>query len=117
MRRVFIVVMTMVAVMALAGPALAAPKGQGLESFTGMCDGQEVQAVASSGASFWVEGEHYVLTSFTGTFIPVEGPTETFTKTYGNRAGLTGAEIHCIVEFEEPGAGTFIADVTGVAVR
>ena len=99
-----------------AAPAAAAPPGQGLESFPLTCDGTTVTATVSSGASFWIGDQHYVLTSFTGTFTPEGGRPETFTRTFAQKTGLAGSEITCSATFVEPGVGTFAITATGVAV-
>ncbi len=80
-----------------------------------MCGGTEVTVTVSSGASFWINGQHYLLTSFTGTFTPTGGPPETETKTYGKRKGLKGAEITCSASFSDT-QGTFDVTVTAVPV-
>jgi hypothetical protein len=101
---------------ALVGPAAAAPPGAGLETVTATCAGQEVTATVTAGASFWIGEQHYLLSSFTGTFTPVEGDPETFTKTYGQRQGLAAGEITCTGSEEVPGEGTFTFVVTAVPV-
>ena len=102
---------------ALAGPAAAAPPGVGLETFPVTCDGEEVTVTVSSGASFWIGEQHYVLSAFTGTFTPEDGePEPPFTKSYGQKTGLAGDEITCSAAFTEPGEGTFEVLVTAVAV-
>jgi len=72
---------------AFASPAVAAPPGAGLDTFTATCEGPgDVTVTSSRGASSWVGDQHYLLTSFddgTGTFH------------YGHRTGLQGTEIHC----------------------
>jgi len=93
----------------LISPATAAPNGKGLEQFPVNCGGTEVTVTVSSGASFWINGQHYLLTSFTGTFTATDGSTETETKTYGKRKGLEGAVITCSASFPDT-QGTF--DVT-----
>ncbi|MEU4602484.1 hypothetical protein AB0F43_05850 [Kribbella sp. NPDC023972] len=97
------------------GTAAAAPPGAGLETVQATCGGQEVTATVTAGATFWVGEQHYLLTSFTGTFTPVEGEPETFTKTYGQRQGLAD-EITCTGTEEVPGEGTFTFVVTAVPV-
>ena len=116
MRKTFLALLVAAAAAVLAGPAAAAPPGGGLESFEVTCDGQQVTVNVSSGATFWLGDQHYVLTSFTGTFTPEEGEAETMTQTYGQRRGLAGSEITCTASFEEPGEGTFDVLVTAVAV-
>lgn len=116
MKKVRVALLALLSVAVFAAPAAAAPPGQGLESFELDCDGTTVTATVSAGASFWIGDQHYVLTSFTGTFTPEEGTPETFTKTYGQRTGLAGSEITCSVTFVEPGEGTFAITATAVAV-
>ncbi len=116
MKKAFLVLLVAAAAAVLAGPATAVPQGGGLETFDVTCDGEEVTVSVSSGATFWLGDQHYVLTSFTGTFTPEEGEPESETKTYGQRKGLAGSEITCTATFEEPGEGTFDVVVTAVAV-
>jgi hypothetical protein len=117
MKKVRVALLALLSVAVFAAPAAAAPPGQGLESFELDCDGTTVTATTSSGASFWIGDQHYVLTSFTGTFTPEGGGTpETFTQTFGEKAGLAGSEITCNATFVEPGEGTFALTATGVAV-
>jgi hypothetical protein len=116
-KKVRVALLALVSVAVFAAPAAAAPPGQGLESLPADCDGTATTVTASSGASFWVGDQHYVLTSFTGTFTPEGGGTpETFTMTFGQRTGLGGSEITCSGSLVEPGEGTFAFTATGVAV-
>jgi len=105
----------LVAAAVLISPATAAPNGKGLEQFPVICDGTAVTVTVSSGASFWINGQHYLLTSFTGTFTATDGSTETETKTYGKRKGLKGAVITCTASFPDT-QGTFAVTVTAVPV-
>jgi hypothetical protein len=101
---------------AVAVPASAAPPGSGLESFPATCDDQPVTVTTTSGggAGFWLDGEHYLLTTLDVTFETEEGPF-TFHKDYGHRTGLADSAITCTGTIEEPeGSGAFT--VTGVAV-
>jgi len=104
-----------VAAAVLVAPATGAPKGKGLEQFPVMCGGAEVTVTVSSGASFWIGEQHYLLTSFTGTFFPDAASPETETKIYGMRKGLAGTPISCSVSFSDP-EGTFDVRVTAVPV-
>ena len=97
-----VALLALLSVAVFAAPAAAAPPGQGLESFPLTCDGTTV----SSGASFWMGDQHYVLTSFTGTFTPEGGRPETSTRTFGQKTGLAGSEITSSATFVEPGVGT-----------
>jgi hypothetical protein len=117
MKKVRVALLALLSVAMFAAPAAAAPPGQGLESFPVTCAGTTITVTASAGASFWIGNQHYVLTSLTGTFTPEGGGTpETFTQTYGVKAGLAGSEITCSGAFVEPGEGTFAFTATGVAV-
>lgn len=72
---------------AFASPAAAAPTGAGLDAFEATCEGLgAVTVTATRGASAWMGGQHYVLTSF-------NDGTSTFN--YGHRTGLQGTEIQC----------------------
>jgi hypothetical protein len=89
----------------------------GLESFPATCEGQTepVRVTTGGGASFRLDGQHYLLTSIDATFVPDQGEPRTFTKTYGQRTRLGGSEITCTAVIEDPeGTVTFI--VTAVAV-
>lgn len=116
MKKAFLVLLVAAAAAVLAGPAATAPTGGGLETFDVTCDGQEVTISVSSGSTFWLGDQHYVLTSFTGTFTPEEGEPEVITQTFGQKKGLAGSEITCTATFEEPGEGTFEVLVTALAV-
>jgi hypothetical protein len=95
------------ALTAVAIPASAAPPGQGLETFPATCDGQPVTVTTGGGAGFWLNGEHYVLTTLHVTFETEQG-TQTFDKDYGRRTGLTDSTITCTGTIMEPeGPGTF----------
>jgi hypothetical protein len=90
---------------------------QAFESFPATCEGQTepVRVTTGGGASFWLDGQHYLLTSIDATFVPDQGEPRTFTKTYGQRMRLGGSEITCTAVIEDPeGTVTFI--VTAVAV-
>jgi hypothetical protein len=102
--------------LALAAPTMAAPPGKGLETFPATCDGQEEVVTVSAGSSFWLGGQHYLVTVFSGTFTPEEGDPEPFTQTFGTKKGLTGRSIACTVEVVFPGEGSLSLNVTAVAV-
>ena len=98
---------------AFAGPAAAAPPGEGFDTFPATCDGHPVTVTAAngSGASFWLGDQHYLLTSIHAT----AGPGIEFSKDYGHRTGLKGTEIQCTAVIEEP-EGLITINVTAVAV-
>jgi hypothetical protein len=85
-----------------------------LVTFPATCDGQPVTVTTTSGAGFWLDGQHYLLTTVDATFETEQGPV-TFDKDCGHRTGLTDSAITCtgtIVEDE----GTGLFTVTAVAV-
>jgi hypothetical protein len=110
-RATIISLFALLALTALAGPAAAAPAGAGLETFPVTCNGTPATVTASSGASFFIGDQHYVLTSITFT-----GAHGTVTKTYGKRTGLAGSEITCTATVTDPVEGTVNIVATGVAV-
>ena len=101
---------------AVAIPASAAPPGSGLESFPATCDGQPftVTTTSGGGAGFWLDGQHYLLTTLDVMFETEQGPF-TFHKDYGHRTGLTDSAITCTGTIVEP-EGTGLFTVTAVAV-
>jgi len=116
MRRIVVVFLTLLTALAFAAPVGAAPPGQGLGSFPVTCGDEEVEVIASSGSSFWIGDQHYLLTSESGTFTPEGGQAEPLgTNTFGKKKGL-GSEIICTASFEEPGVGVFDITITAVAV-
>jgi len=96
---------------AFATPAAAAPPGAGLDTFPAMCGDSPVTVTAGGGASFWLDDQHYLLTSIDAT----AGPGMTFHKDYGQRTGLQGTQIQCTATIEEP-EGLITVEVTAVAV-
>jgi hypothetical protein len=99
---------------ALATPASAAPPGGGLESFPATCNSQSFTVTTGAGAGFWLDDQHYVLTTVDVTFETEEGPV-TFHKDYGQRTGLADNTITCTGTIVEP-EGTGFFTVTAVAV-
>ena len=111
--------------MGLGTPALADEPPPGLfnhftpEVFT--CDGDQTMIIAANGRSGYIDGEHYLATSFvfTGTFDPSdpEEETQTFTdvKVWPSRGG---DEITCVAPTftETTDEGTFTGDFTVTAV-
>ena len=89
MRRAVLAAVAGVAAVGLGTPALADEPPPGLfnhftpEVFT--CDGDQTMIIAANGRSGYIDGEHYLATSFvfTGTFDPSdpEEETQTFTET------------------------------------
>lgn len=103
---------------AVAVPASAAPPGSGLVNFPATCDGQPEPVTVTStnggGAGFWLDGQHYLLTTVDATFETEEGPV-TFHKDFGHRTGLSDSAITCTATIVEDGqTGSFT--VTAVAV-
>ncbi len=106
-----------IAVFAVSGTVKAeAPPGEGLQQIPFTCNGKEVVLTVSQGAAHWVDDEHGVLTSLTITFTPTGGtPRVIFSKTYGNRNGLTDEPVACTGTVAVPN-GTLSFDGTSVAV-
>lgn len=105
------------AMLIAAVPAGAEPNGKGLDSFPATCDGQSTTITTGGGASFYVEGQKYHLTSLTGSFTPADGSgTQFFSKTYGNRTGKTGPTITCTGGGTDE-TGTFDFTATGVTAE
>ena len=123
------VIASMLAVLSLASTASAAgkvPQGQGL--ITSLEAGiaslectdpliTEVIFAGGGGATWTTDGRMYLLQSIdvTGTITTPEGtfPAE-FSKTYGNKAGLTGDTVSCTFAQSAPG---FEATGTVTVVR
>lgn len=100
-----------------AGPASAnVPGGKGLEEFGVVsCEGiGDVSVFGPRGegaaTAFATTGQHVVLQSFDATFTDTEGHVFTFSKSFGQKAGLT--TFTCTQHFEEPGEGT--GDITAI---
>jgi hypothetical protein len=114
---------TIVAAVLAAAPAAGrVPGGQGLVLELGVtCEGgASMSVLVTPGASAWFPstGDHIVLKSFSGTitFTPEGGGTpivDSFTKTYGQKAGL-GDSTTCTQSFTEtiPGEGTVTGSIT-----
>lgn len=72
-----------------------------------------VSVHASSGASAWVNSNHYLLVKLTGTFTPLSGQPLTFTKTYGHKTGLRSPRYMCTgSQSDSTGTFSFTAWVT-----
>jgi hypothetical protein len=110
------------AVLAAAPAAGKVPQGQGLVLELGVtCEGgPSMSVLVTPGASVWFPqtGEHIVVKVFSGTFTftPEGGGapiTESFTKTFGQKAGL-GDTTTCTLSFTEtiPGEGTVTGSIT-----
>jgi hypothetical protein len=80
--------------------------------FPATCDGEEVTVTETGGASFWLDGQHYLLTSIT---VDTAGGDPVFSKTYGQRTGLGDETIACTATVVVEGTA-FTADVMAVAV-
>jgi hypothetical protein len=72
-------------------PATTPPQGNGLGSVSATCNGEETTLIASKGAAFYVDGQKYVLQSFSLS----DGATPIASREWGNRNGLTGGSIKC----------------------
>ena len=104
----------------MSGPAGAVPNGQPFqEPFPVTCDvlGEVMIAQAPpSPANAWTtSGLHLVLVSLEATFTRTTGPDQTFSKTYGNRAGLATRDS-CVAIFKDA-TGTTVVDVVVAQVQ
>ena len=86
--------LTAAAVALPASPAVAAPPGQGLETFTVECAEGTITVVGTPGdsASRWIDDQHMVLLSITFTTDGV-----TITQTLGKKTGLAANAVSCTV--------------------
>ncbi len=66
-------------------------QGNGLVSIPATCNGEETTLIASKGATFYVDGQKYVLQSFSLS----DGATVIDSREWGNRNGLDGGSIEC----------------------
>ena len=114
------------AMLAVGSASGKVPQGKGLFLEVGVsCDGGPAMTVlVTPGASAWfpTTGQHFVLKSFSGTFTftPEGGGdpiVESFTKTFGQKAGL-GSAATCTQSFAEtfPGEGTVVGSITAEVV-
>ena len=89
-----IAVTGVIAASLVAGSSASAttpPQGNGLGSIPATCNGEETTLIASKGAAFYVDGQKYVLQSFSLS----DGATLIASREWGNRNGLTGGSIEC----------------------
>src|SRR4051794_36303751 len=77
-------------VAASSATATTPPSGKGLRNLPVTCTGGSTILTVAHGASFYVNGQKYVLQSL----IIVDDPFSS-TKDFGNRTGLTGGSIEC----------------------
>jgi hypothetical protein len=84
--------LTSIAAVVFAAAALiasAAFAGNGNQTLTATCTTSGAVTVhASSGQSAWVNGTHWVVLRFSGTFTSADGTPQSFTKTYGHKNGF-----------------------------
>ena len=86
-----------------SAPATTPPQGKGLGSVPATCNGEETTLIASKGAAIYVDGQKYVLKSFSLS----NGTTPIDSREWGNRNGLTGGSILCTGTSPENPAVTF----------
>ena len=88
-------------------------KGKGLQTIAATCTTSGgVTVHASSGQSAWVNGEHWVVLRFTGTFTPTGGTPQTFTKVYGRKTGLLKRSVQSCSGMQTDADGTFAFTAT-----
>jgi len=71
--------------------ATTPPQGNGLRSFPATCNGEETTLIVSKGAAVYVDGQKYVLQSFSLS----DGATLIASREWGNRNGLNCGAIEC----------------------
>jgi hypothetical protein len=92
----------------LAISAAFAGGGKGSQTLTATCTTSgNVTVHASSGQSAWVNGTHWVVLRFTGTFTPTGGIAQTFTKVYGHKNGLLKRTMQSCSGSQTGSSGTF----------
>jgi hypothetical protein len=86
--------------------------GKGHETISATCTVLgSVTVHANSGASAWVGNTHYVLLRFQGTFTPVSGPAQSFTKVYGKKSAFRTTYTCTGSESDATGTFSFTATV------
>jgi hypothetical protein len=114
-------VMSMIAIIGTAVPAVAQPPGQADSPEAFVCDGAET-LIITAGRNGWIDDTKYHAVTFVieGTFTPTEGPSEQFTesKTWaGGKDANSPDLITCTSDFTETDeTGTVEAHVEITAV-
>jgi hypothetical protein len=109
MKRLFyVLVLVCACAVAAAGSALASrPAGKGPQTLTASCSvAGAVTVHASNGASAWVNNTHYVLVKLMGTFTPIGGTAQSFTKLYGHKTGFRPASVQTCTGSQAGPVGT-----------
>lgn len=89
MKRLTSILAVAIASAALTMSTALAANGKGSQTLMATCTTSgSVTVHASSGQSAWVNGTHWVVLKFSGTFTPAGGTAQSFTKTYGHKTGL-----------------------------
>jgi hypothetical protein len=90
MKRLTSILAVAIASAALVASAALAGNGKGHQTLTATCttSTSSVTVHASSGQSAWINGTHWVVLKFSGTYTPAGGTAQTFSKTYGHKTGL-----------------------------
>jgi hypothetical protein len=102
----------MLTLAALAVSSALGAGGKGSQTLTATCGTGAVTVHASSGQSAWVNNTHWVVLRFTGTFTPVGGTAQTFTKIYGHKTGLLKRTIDTCSGSQTDSSGTFAFTAT-----
>jgi hypothetical protein len=104
----------LVVVLALAVTSIAlAAGGKGSQTLTATCTTSgNVTVHASKGQSAWVNNEHWVVLRFTGTFTPIGGTAQTFTKIYGHKSGFLRRTVQSCTGSQSDSTGTFVFTAT-----
>ena len=111
MKRLICGVALVVALAGLGVTSAVAAGGKGSQTLAATCTINNVTAPAtihaSSGGSAWISNTHWVLLKLTGTFTPTGGSPTTFTKVYGNKAGLQSRTHGTCSGSQTDSTGTF----------
>jgi hypothetical protein len=108
------IISALVVVLALAVTSIAlAAGGKGSQTLTATCTTSgNVTVHASNGQSAWVNNEHWIVLRFTGTFTPIGGTAQTFTKVYGHKSGFLRRTVQSCTGSQSDSTGTFTFTAT-----
>jgi hypothetical protein len=116
MKRLTSILAVAIASAALVASAALAANGKGHQTLTATCTTSGMVTVhASSGQSAWVNGEHWVVLKFSGTYTPAGGTAQTFTKTYGHKTGLMKRTVQSCTGSQTDTAGDTFSFTATVA--
>ncbi|MGN6800189.1 MAG: hypothetical protein ACTHKS_18800 [Gaiellaceae bacterium] len=113
MKRVLTAIALVVLLAAIGVSTALARGGKGTQTISATCTvNGGVTVHASNGQSAWVNNTHWVVLRFTGTFTPIVGTAQTFTKVYGHKRGFMRRTIDTCSGSSSDGTGTFAFTAT-----